>query len=107
MAFIEVNHKKLREVAEAIITYCSAQDREMRAADAAVKSMLFSGWTGADAQQFGKIWEGVDDNHSTAVTFRESLKKFAECLSACADAYQNAQADSYNEANRLPKWLYW
>lgn len=107
MAFIEVNHKKLREVAEAINTYCSAQDREMRSADSAVKSMLSSGWMGADAQQFGQKWEGVDNNGSTAVTFRESLKKFAKCLSACADVYQNAQADSYNEANRLPKWIYW
>ena len=107
MAFIEVNHKILREVAEAITTYCSAQDKEMRSADTAVKSMLSSGWIGTDAQEFGRCWEGVDDNNSTAVKFRESLKKFAQCLSACADAYQNAQADSYTEANRLPKWLYW
>lgn len=107
MAFIEVNHMVLRNVAEAINIYCSAQDREMRSADETVKSVLYSDWTGTDAQEFGRSWEGVDDNRSTAVTFRESLKKFAEGLSSCADAYQNAQADSYNEANRLPKWVYW
>lgn len=107
MAFVEVNHKKLREAAESILAYCSAQDREMRSADETVKSMLSSGWMGADAREFGHSWEGVDDKHSTAATFRESLKKYAECLSACADTYQNAQADSYHEASCLPKWLYW
>lgn len=103
MAFIEVNHKVLRDIAAAITTYCNAQDREMRSADSAVKSMLSSGWTGADAQEFGHKWEGIDDNDSTAVKFRESLKKFGECLTNCADLYRNAQADSYNEANRLDR----
>lgn len=107
MAFIEVDHRKLREAAEAITAYCSVQDQEMRSADEAVKSMLSSGWTGADAREFGHSWEGVNDKQSTAVKFRESLEQYAECLSACADAYQNAQADSYNEANRLPKYIYW
>lgn len=107
MAYIEVNHKVLRNVATAMTDYCSAQDKEMRSADSAVKSMLSSDWLGADAQQFGRSWEGVDDNNSTAVKFRESLKKFSGCILSCANEYQNAQADSYNEANRLPKWIYW
>ncbi len=107
MAVIEVNHKTLREVADAIKTYCSAQDREMRSADTEVKSMLSSEWVGLDAQQFGAKWEGVDENGGATVKFRESLKKFSEGLTACANEYQRAQEDSYNEAARLPKYLYW
>jgi hypothetical protein len=107
MAVIEVNHKVLREVAAAVTAYCSAQDREMRTADADVKGMLFSDWLGLDAQTFGHKWEGVDDSGSTSVKFRESLKAFGESLTACANAYQTAQEDAVNEANRLPKWLYW
>ena len=107
MATIEVNHRTLRDVASAITAYCSAQDREMRSADAEIKSMLSSEWGGLDAQQFGGKWEGVDENGSTAVKFRESLKKFGENLTACANEYQTAQEDTYNAANWLPKYLYW
>ena len=107
MANIEVNHKTLRDVASAISTYCSAQDREMHLADTEVKSMLSAEWLGFDAQQFGKKWEDVDENGSTAVKFRDSLKKFGDGLTACANEYQTAQEDTYNAANRLPKYFYW
>ncbi|CDX04950.1 Type VII secretion system ESAT-6-like [Desulfitobacterium hafniense] len=107
MALIEVNHKVLRDVAAAITTYCSAQDKEMRAADSDIKSILSSDWIGLDAQEFGRKWEGVDANDSTTVKFRESLKSFGESLTACANEYQSAQEDAYNAANRLPKYLYW
>lgn len=107
MAIIEVNHKTLRDVAAAIKTYCSAQDREMRSADSDIKSMLSSDWVGADARQFGGKWEGVDEKDSTAVRFRESLKNFGEGLSNCANEYQSAQEDTYNAASRLPKFLFW
>jgi hypothetical protein len=107
MAYIEVNHKILRDVAEAITAYCTAQDKEMRSADSAIKSMLTSDWLGPDAQEFGRKWEGVDDKNSMANNTRESLKKFGENLTACANEYQAAQEDAYNEANRLPKYLYW
>ena len=101
MAQIEVNHKILRDVASAITTYCAVQDREMRLADSEVKSMLASHWSGLDAQAFGGKWEGVDENDSTAVKFRELLKNFGENLIACADEYEQAQADTYNDASRL------
>lgn len=107
MAFIEVNHKVLRDVAAAINTYCSAQDREMRTADSEIKSVLSSDWIGPDAQEFGKRWEKVDASDSTTVRFRELLKNFGEGLTACANEYQSAQEDAYNAANRLPKYLYW
>ncbi|MDR1329239.1 MAG: hypothetical protein LBK23_06525 [Oscillospiraceae bacterium] len=107
MALIEVNHKVLRNAAEAVTAYCSAQDREMRSADSDVKSMLTADWLGADAQEFGRKWEGVDANDSTTVKLRESLKRFGESLTACANEYQSAQEDAYNEANRLPKYLNW
>lgn len=107
MAVIEVNHKTLRNVAKAIDNYCDEQNREMRSADSAVKQMLSSGWTGADAYTFSDKWESVDDSSSTTVKLRDSLKKYSEGLTACANEYQNAQEEAYNEANRLPKWIYW
>lgn len=107
MAVIEVNHKVLREVATAVNTYCTAQDREMKSADTDIKSMLKTDWLGLDAQEFGAKWEGVDGKDSTSSKFRDSLKSFGESLDACANVYQKAQEDSYNEANRLPKYLYW
>ena len=107
MAYIDVNHQTLREVAAAILAYCSAQDREMRSADAEIKSLLSSYWIGKDAMEFGGKWEGVDENDSTAVKFRESLKKFSENLTACANEYKAAQVDVYSAANLLPKIFYW
>lgn len=107
MAMIEVNHKVLRDVASAITTYYTAQDREMRSADTEIKSMLASDWLGPDAMEFGRIWEAVDSNDSITVKFRESLKNFGESITACAYEYEKAQGDAYNAANRLPKYLYW
>lgn len=104
---IEVNHKEIGDFADEIKNYCSDQDREMRSADSEVKSMLTNGWTGSDAVEFSKQWEGIDDRDSRTVTFRESLKNFSENLKACADIYKTAQEDVYDEANRLPKWIYW
>ncbi|MDR1157514.1 MAG: hypothetical protein LBK75_04310 [Oscillospiraceae bacterium] len=107
MALLKVNHKTLRDVASAVAAYCAVQDREMRSADADMKSVLTSDWLGLDAQEFGHKWEDVDANDSTTVKFRESLKNFGENLTACANEYESAQADAYNAAHRLPKYLYW
>jgi uncharacterized protein YukE len=107
MALLKVNHKVLRDVASAVVTYCTTQDKEMRSADGCIKSMLSSDWLGPDAQEFGHKWEDVDAGGSAAVKFRESLKNFGENLTACANEYENAQKDTYNAANRLPKYLYW
>ena len=105
MATIEVNHKTLRDVASAVTAYCAVQDREMRGADAELKQMLYE-WVGMDAQEFGRKWEGVDENGSTAVKFRESLNRYAEGITACANAYQDAQEDTYNTAEWL-KYFFW
>ena len=107
MAPIEVNHSVLREVAQAVEDYCGAQDREMRRADEDVKAMLSSDWLGADARDFGGRWEGVDGSGSTAVKLRDSWQRFGEGLTACANEYAAAQAEVYNAASRLPKFLYW
>ena len=101
MANIEVNHRNLRDVASEINTYCTTQNNQIRSADTEIKSMLAADWLGFDAQEFGKKWESVDDNNSTAVKFREYLKNFADNLTACANAYETAQAQNYNDA----KWL--
>ena len=107
MAYIEVNQQVLRNTALALSAYCSAQNRQMGIADTDIKTMLASEWLGYDAQEFGHKWESVSDNDSTTIKFRESLLNFGINLCICADIYQNAQADTYNEANRLPKELYW
>ena len=107
MASIEVNHKVLQEVAQAVETYCSAQDREMRRADEDVKAMLSAHWQGMDAREFGGKWEGVDGRESTAVKLRDSWERLGEGLTACANEYAAAQAEVYNAASRLPRYLYW
>lgn len=104
MALITVNHQTLRDVASAIRTYCDDQDKEMRSADSAVKTLLYTGWTGIDAMEFGKKWEDVDAVDSTAVKLKESLKRFADALDGCAEVYRQAQAESYSDASRLPRW---
>jgi hypothetical protein len=103
MAYIEVDHSVLTEVAENIHSYCFSQDFQMRIADSEVKNMLVSDWIGADAQAFGGKWEAVDNKDSVAIKFRDSLKNYADCISACAKLYKTAQADSFNDANRLPR----
>jgi len=102
MAIIEVNHKTLREIASEITIYCSTQDKEMKAADVEIQSMLSSEWTGSDAREFRMKWVAVDSSKSQTVTLRESLKSLGESLTACANEYENAQAAAYNKANSLP-----
>ena len=103
MALIEVNHQTLREVAEEIGKYCTAQDDEMRKADQRVKEMLSSDWLGMDAKAFEEKWEDVDGNESIAIKFRDALKSFAGNLQSCAKEYSSAQEDVYNAAAWLPK----
>lgn len=103
MAYIEVNHSTLNKVAEAIDTYCTAQDKEMRSAKSAVSAMLSSDWQGTDATEFGKKWSDVEASGSVTVQLKDSLKNFGNSLRACAKEYKTAQEDSYNEASRLPR----
>ncbi len=101
---IEVNHQTIRSTAAAIREYCRTQEREMRLADLAVKTLLLEGWNGSDAMEFGKKWEDVDAGDSTAVKLKDSLSRFADALDGCAEAYRKAQAESYSAASRLPQW---
>lgn len=103
MPIIDVNHQALRTMAKAIDTYCDTQNTKMSQLDTQVKQMLLSDWTGPDALEFSGKWEGVDGADSTAVKFRDSLKKVSEALTACAGTYQKAQEDIYNLASLLPK----
>ena len=102
---IEVNHRTLREVAAAINVYCTAQDSEMRSADTEIQLMLVSGWLGMDANEFKRKWAGVNASDSTAAKFRDSLKNYGECLTACANEYENAQVESVNAAGLLMKLI--
>ena len=101
---IEVNHKTLTDVAKAIETYCEDQDSVMRSAKSAVSSMLLTDWVGEDATAFSTKWNEVDSDGSVTTQFKKSLLNYGECLKACSELYRKAQEDSYNEANRLPRW---
>lgn len=104
MAVIEVNHQTLRSVADAVDTYCEAQDREMRSADSAVGAMLLTDWAGDDAREFGTKWNQIDSECAVTTQLKKSLKNFGNALRACASEYQKAQEDSYNAAYYLPRW---
>lgn len=101
MAFIDVDHKTLRNIADAIDEYCNKQDTGMKAADIVVKHMLSTAYVSKDAMEFKKSWEKIDDDDSTTKQFKESLENYANCLRVCADEYQKAQEDSYNQAYKL------
>lgn len=104
MALVEVNHQYIRDMANAIESYCDVQDREMGKADTAIKTMLSSDWIGQDALTFGGQWEGVDSSDSTSKRFKESLQNYSKALKSCADAYQTVQEDVYNLASLLPRF---
>ena len=107
MALIKVNHQTIRQIASDIDSYCQTQVKEMRTADSAVKSFLSSNWSGMDADAFSGRWEDVDGSDSIAVLLKKYLEGYAKSLRACADAYQVAQEDSYDQAARLPTFLAW
>lgn len=101
---IEVNHQALNRVASAIKSYCAKQNLEMMTTDTTVKMMLISDWVGIDADEFKRMWEGVDAKGSAAINLRDSLQNFSEALTACSSAYKAAQEEVYYQALRLPRW---
>ena len=107
MAIIEVDHKYLREVASACTAYCEKQDSEMRTADSEIQAMLTADWTGGDAREFRMKWVAIDSRTSQTVKLRNAVEALGENLTACADEYEKAQGEAYNDANHLPKYLYW
>ena len=107
MAKIEVNHQTLRTVADEFDKYCTEQDKQMRKADIEINALMRLGYSGPDAEAFVAKWENVNTPDSTAIKFRNDLKNFADSLRAAAEVYRSAQVDAYNEASRLPKYLYW
>lgn len=104
MAYIEVNHRELRDYADRIDEYCKLQISEMNSAIASVSSMLVSDWNGEDSLEFKDKWRGVNDKDSVAGKLQANLENFSNCLRSCAKEYQKAQEDSYNEASRLKWW---
>ena len=104
MALIEVDHDALRQTANAAKDFCDKLDSKMKTADQSVKKMLSNGWQGDDAAEFQKKWNGVYTNGSVSLQYRDSIKNFSNVLNSCAKEYQDAQADSYSEAYRLPRY---
>ena len=103
MAQIEVNYQVLRSYASLIDEHCELQKREMKAADAAVRSVLGTDWSGLDTVDFGQKWDQVDAGDSTSVQLQKTLENFAKALKASASAYEKAQVDIYNRSALLPR----
>lgn len=104
MAYLEVNHQLLREMADAIDSCRETQKQQMRQADTAVKGVLGTGWVGEDAAAFGVQWAEADGTGSTAGRLDQSLENFADAIRGCAAGYQTAQEDICNRAYLLPRW---
>jgi len=98
---INVNLVQLRNVANQVDTYVTAQNNQMTSADNSVQAMLNNGWHGYDATAFGEKWANANANDSTTVKFRESLQGFAGALRQSASLYQRAQEDIVNQATLL------
>lgn len=101
MAVINVNHQTLKSAASVFEKYGSIQDGEMKDITSALRVMLTSGWTGADADAFGQQWDKVNTSDSTAGKFKKAVEAYGKALSASAEAYRKAQEESYNEVNRI------
>jgi hypothetical protein len=104
---IEDCNLSCRNTASAIENYCAQQDKEMRGADAEIKSLLSNGWTGEDARAFGQKWEAVDANDSAAIRLRNALAEYGKFLTNAASKYQAAQEETYNDANLLSRLAWW
>lgn len=98
---IRIDHSTLVDIANNIKAHYENQDRQMRTADAAVRSMLLKDWKGKDALAFAEKWDQVDKNGSVTAQLRQSLENFEKALRGCANEYKTAQEDSYNEAYHL------
>lgn len=102
MANIRVNRKKIIAVADAIDDYRTASKKKMKAANTEVTTMLAS-YEGADATQFKKEWDEVDNNDSTYKKMDNALKSYAEFLRYAEKRYRETQQSAVNRANWLPK----
>lgn len=102
MAIMNIDHQEIRRIADEADEYCNKQDTQVDRANAAVLSLLIEGWKGKDADVFRNKWIEMNADDSVSNSFKKSVADYAECLRKCADSYQEAQADSYNEAQKLP-----
>ena len=98
---IIVNHSHLRQVADSINAFCDVHETEMNSVVPRVDATIRTAWTGADATAFRQQWSQVNAQGSVSRYFLDSLRDYAARLKACADAYENAQADAVNSAGRL------
>lgn len=104
MALIEVNHQSIRNMADKIDEYCNLQTQQMNTLSKTVEATLLSKWTGPDADAYWQKWSEMDNSDSTAEVFRRNLDAYADALRACADKYQQAQAEIYNLSVILNNW---
>lgn len=103
MANISINYQTLLDTAAEIERYCETQRTKMQTMDSVVKSLVQEGWAGDDAAAFLKQWEFVDEDAATAAQFQKALKRFADTLTECANAYKKAHQKVYTAACLLPR----
>ena len=101
---IYVDHSTFTNGANKIDEYIGTINNYMTSMNGEVDNML-SSWTGADATSFNQKWGTITGSGSVTNTMQEDLKKYANDLRNIGSRYQNAQINSVNEANGLPRWF--
>lgn len=103
MAYIKVDHSKLKSTANAVDTYVKLLRDKMGLAQSEIEA-LSAGWEGQDYTQFLAAFDAIDNGDSTHAALIKALESYAEYLRYAGDKYRNTQASAINAANLLPRW---
>ena len=103
MAYIKVDHSKLKSAASAIETYASTLKTKMKKAQSEAES-LSAVWQGGDATEFKTRFAKIDNKDSTHAQFVVALESYAKYLKYAESEYKKAQSKAINRANNLPKY---
>lgn len=102
MAYINVDFNKMQAAADAVDTYVSRLNENMRFIDAGVQT-LGAQWRGEDYRQMKQQWDEINASGSTTDKMRTSLQSYAGTVREAARLYREAQTRAINRANTLCK----
>lgn len=101
MSYTKVDYNKFEHAADAIDTYVSRHETNMRKIDTEINELSIS-WQGTDYLSLKKEWNQINASDSSSGQMIKSLKNYANFLRFAANKYKSAQANAINIANRLP-----
>jgi uncharacterized protein YukE len=101
--YIKVDIKDLYRMCDSISGCCVLCGIEKIKVNLSVDHMLKAGWAGQDADLYDKKWSDINSNDSVDGKLTKALGEFSEFLRETADSYKTAQAESYDEAYKLPR----